>query len=366
MSIDLLPTLAVPPVTPGSPTPHRHGGLGFDAWMDLHVPVPNAAERSADQHGVAEPVPVAEFDPAAGTHGRTTLPLAFEPAPPPQHVVPRSDVPVPIRSDVPVDPGIGRVAVDPRPAALPTFEPMQRPPEVPLQRDPGWLPAQMPHHPVEVRPPQHHVPVVQPPLPSVDAGPLLSIPKQPLPERDGVVVFELHLRGVDGSTEIVSLPWRLAGNARLSQYDGVSHAASAIQPAARPSSAAITAANLPDSAPLPGFAAPPGAGVGTTIPSPVSTSAYVASPRRFAAATEVREVAQQAVVAEPWAAQLLRWLEREGRDPTLWVRDYRLDRAGADAIFDQIRQLAEQQGRALERIVINAREAWRAGRQETV
>jgi hypothetical protein len=64
--------------------------------------------------------------------------------------------------------------------------------------------------------------------------------------------------------------------------------------------------------------------------------------------------------AAPWLLRLFRWLEQKGHDPSVWLRDYRLDQADAHQLAEALRTHASEQGIRLERIVVNGRELWRA------
>ncbi|QDH70142.1 hypothetical protein [Marilutibacter alkalisoli] len=65
-------------------------------------------------------------------------------------------------------------------------------------------------------------------------------------------------------------------------------------------------------------------------------------------------------MAASWLERLVRWLERPEGDAAIWVRDYRLDDATARRVVELIRTGAREQGLEVGRIVINARELWRA------
>jgi predicted O-linked N-acetylglucosamine transferase (SPINDLY family) len=64
-------------------------------------------------------------------------------------------------------------------------------------------------------------------------------------------------------------------------------------------------------------------------------------------------------VAAEWMARWIKWVERDGHDPVLWLRDYRIDDAETRRVVDALRGLAREQGISLERIVVNGREFWR-------
>ena len=55
----------------------------------------------------------------------------------------------------------------------------------------------------------------------------------------------------------------------------------------------------------------------------------------------------------------MKWIERDGRDAVVWLRDFRIDDEQAARMADGLRRFAEEQGVSLERIVVNGRERWR-------
>jgi len=79
----------------------------------------------------------------------------------------------------------------------------------------------------------------------------------------------------------------------------------------------------------------------------MSASAEIAMPGRTAAASML------------WPHRLLRWLADHDGRVSAWVRDYRLDPAEAGQLVDYLRNLAEQQGHSLHRIMLNGHELWR-------
>ncbi|MGH8076440.1 MAG: hypothetical protein ACREPE_03815 [Lysobacter sp.] len=175
-------------------------------------------------------------------------------------------------------------------------------------------------------------------------------------------VFEFHVQREGGSIEVVSVPWRLAGNDMLSRLS--------------PNPAMLTTAQLlqlhasfdPTAGPTPNTpAVPPYAAIAR--PSPLSLD--VGAPALMVLApgsparTPSRAVAELAAaapasMAEPWLARLLRWFEQQGQDPVVWIRDYSLNDDASQAVVNEVRALASQQGWKLQRIVVNAREMWHA------
>lgn len=198
-------------------------------------------------------------------------------------------------------------------------------------------------------------------VPTGNAEVAEGMPPSPIEPVTGMPVqIEWHVRDARGRTEIVSLPWRLAAAGHLAQEvvsaigihgatqrHGVAAVAAApdftVVHVTRPAS--IAAAVADDSRPA--AAAPAIVPERTSSPASSEPDAPIPS-------------SDSSPAAAPLAAQLLRWIERQGHKPSLWIRDYRLDEADAQAIARGMRQLAREQGLQLERIVVNARELWRA------
>lgn len=63
--------------------------------------------------------------------------------------------------------------------------------------------------------------------------------------------------------------------------------------------------------------------------------------------------------AANWLARWVGWIQRTGRPPSLWLRDYRLDPDDARRMADALHRAATADGIVLERIVVNGRELWR-------
>jgi len=174
---------------------------------------------------------------------------------------------------------------------------------------------------------------------------------------------QIQLRRAAGDLETISLPWKLAANGSLSQrlleqegvglnvgLGGLDAVAGAVN--------AVTQGAVPASS-------------DTWLAQPqqewrqVSASGAVL-PQHVLAAMDIESgdasspAAMHTQAAMPWLLRLFRWLEHKGRDPSVWLRDYRLDRADAHQLAEALRAHASEQGIRLERIVVNGRELWRA------
>jgi hypothetical protein len=176
------------------------------------------------------------------------------------------------------------------------------------------------------------------------------------------VLLELHTGDANGVREVVSLPWRLAAVGRLSQELGGGFAMLPVvgvrrealfmeaNPAvvAMASDGAGTVASAHRASEL---------GVGNSTVPIASRSRIEAQSGIDSSASSLPVVASSA--AAQWLARWTKWIEREGRDPTLWLRDFRINGSEADRIVENFRAFAREHGLTLDRIVINGREFWR-------
>lgn len=169
---------------------------------------------------------------------------------------------------------------------------------------------------------------------------------------------EIELRRATGELEMISLPWKLAANGRLSHrlleqvrmglggHDAVAGMSQALRHAPAYGS---TRAWL---APVQEWRQPGGSG--GLFQQPASAAMDVESVDASSPG------ATRSWAAMPWLVRLFRWLEQKGHDPAIWLRDYRLDQADAHQLAQALRAHANEQGIRLERIVVNGREQWRA------
>lgn len=174
---------------------------------------------------------------------------------------------------------------------------------------------------------------------------------------------QVQLRRATGELETISLPWKLAANGSLSQR-------------------LLEQAGVGLNVGLGGLDAVAGAANATTQGSVfLSNNTWLAQPKQdgrqmsasgallpqhVLAAGDIESgdasspAAMHTQAAMPWLLRLCRWLEQKGHDPSVWLRDYRLDRADAHQLAEALRMHASEQGIRLERIVVNGRELWRA------
>lgn len=182
------------------------------------------------------------------------------------------------------------------------------------------------------------------------------------------LLLEFHVSGRGGEQELLTMPWRLSANGRLSQLLSATQRPSGQGLASSPARDAATRANAsladawveysirhlaqadaasPQVLPMPNLADP-------------LQSSTASSGESTASASAPRNASDGA--AAPWASRVLRWIESEGGDATLWIRDYRLDPDAAQRLGRLMHTLAQEHGTQLQRIVVNGREHWRAER----
>lgn len=174
--------------------------------------------------------------------------------------------------------------------------------------------------------------------------------------------LELHLATADGAEQLISIPWGLLASGRLSlQLRRGGEATSAA-----PASLQGVLQTLPP--PVPPYPGATPAFVAVQAPSLVAPrpDALVAGSSREALRIEAGGEASaagsaaSAATVPVWLSRLLRWVERDGSPAAVWVRDYALDADGAQRLAALVRELAEEHGMRLDRIVVNANEIWSA------
>lgn len=178
----------------------------------------------------------------------------------------------------------------------------------------------------------------------------------------GEAVVQFHFRQGPGGLEVVSVPWRLAAQGRLSQRGANEPAAWPVAPTTPASDRLTGSLRSSTDHGIPGVPAPARLpGVHDVLP------AMSMPPQHDAAGGADRDAdlpspagSAPAAVARPWLARMVRWLEQKGHDPAVWVRDYRLEPAEAGELAAALRTQAREHGITLERIVLNGRELWNA------
>lgn len=172
--------------------------------------------------------------------------------------------------------------------------------------------------------------------------------------------LELHVRNPQGEREVVAMPWRLMASGHLAHADAM--------------------AGMPGQLPATsGVAAVPGVPMrGTDSPYRLSAPVYPAqlpvydsngilvgavqsqtSNRARNDLAPLHAMSSHAPAAAEWLARWMKWIERDGRDTVVWLRDFSIDEDQAPRVADDLRRFAQSQGVSLERIVVNGRELWR-------
>ena len=174
-----------------------------------------------------------------------------------------------------------------------------------------------------------------------------------------VLRVELHVRLHRGALEIVSVPWHLAANSQLSQMlFNVGEAASVpFGRTADPRVAIKANAGEPSVFEALGAQSYP---IDSERIGRLLGAASVRDSTPLKANTPTANVTSAGAPVASWVERLVRWVEQTGHDPEIWIRDYALDRGTASRMAETVRALSQEQGVRLERIVINARELWRA------
>jgi len=173
-------------------------------------------------------------------------------------------------------------------------------------------------------------------------------------------LLEVQLVDRDGQALAILLPWRLAANGALSQWfatragiDGVANAGPPDATRAGAMGAQASAVTVPQAC-APASPMIQAGGVPAWAPRSTSTSPHATD------GSGAPAPAALSTLAEPWQARLLRWLRNNDDALTARLRDYRLDAADEARFVERTVAFARENGLALQRIVVNAREVWRA------
>ena len=174
-------------------------------------------------------------------------------------------------------------------------------------------------------------------------------------------VVEFHVRNPQGERELIAMPWRLmasgalaqsrsghgfvdpAGTTTISMFDPV-----AAMPVVTPQAVSVvgnaSVAGLRRDA----------AGADATVLQPATLRAIEADDPM-----SLPSLPSSSPAAAEWLARWMKWIERDGRDPLVLLRDFRLDDDETRRVVDSLRAIAQEHGVGLDRIVVNGREFWR-------
>jgi hypothetical protein len=174
-------------------------------------------------------------------------------------------------------------------------------------------------------------------------------------------VVELHLRNPQGEREVVATPWRLMASGRLAQSLG---AGGSVDPAAAmpilSASQALASAPVTSAQPVPANRHAVAAG----LPGDALEAAFMSQPAVIRALgaddrAPLSSLPSPSPAAAEWLARWMKWIERDGRDPIVLLRDFRIDDDEARRLVDGLRAFAHAHGVELDRVVVNGREFWR-------
>lgn len=204
-------------------------------------------------------------------------------------------------------------------------------------------------------------------LPTGDAGLL------PLQETTSVLIdahlwrdflsarLELHVCNAHGEREVIAMPWRLMASGHFAQSAAVVQGVVADATSGDIASGGVKG-HIPASTQVAASGAStshPAHGDDGRLMVPFAPVSTVESARTRDKTIFAQSHAPHAPAAIEWVARWMKWIERDGRDAVVWLRDFRVDDEQAARMADGLRRFAEEQGVSLERIVVNGRERWR-------
>lgn len=197
----------------------------------------------------------------------------------------------------------------------------------------------------------------------VPGDPSIAVSAVVDPQDLATQTLQVHLRKPQGEREVVSLPWRLAAGGRLDQSLRVPGMVA--PPGMASSSAPVGGA----SSATPGMAVfdalgrvqTPGLSHGARAPAEgalLPGMMRIAARAGDASAAATLGAASAPVVSE-WLSRWMKWIERDGHDPVVLLRDYRMDGDETRRVVDTLRAFAREHGVVLDRVVFNGHEFWR-------
>jgi hypothetical protein len=174
-------------------------------------------------------------------------------------------------------------------------------------------------------------------------------------------VVEFHVRNPQGERELIAMPWRLMASGALAQSrngHGFVDSVGAIATSIFDSLAAMSVATPQAVSAVGNISAAvlrsDAAGANATALQPATLRAIeVDDPM------SLPSLPSSSPAAAEWLARWMKWIERDGRDPVVLLRDFRLDDDEARRVVDGLRAFAQEHGVGLDRIVVNGREFWR-------
>lgn len=172
--------------------------------------------------------------------------------------------------------------------------------------------------------------------------------------------LEVVLRDRNGRGQAIVLAWRLLANDSVSQMlpDSTTEGGGSLGgvPASVARDVHVRLAPNATDAPDPDRLMPASLQAEALALAPAAASPVSAATRSVDRAVP----AGLLMLAEPWQARLLRWIEEGDRGLTARLRDYRLGAGDEPLLLERLQAFAREHGLRLERVVVNARELWRA------
>ncbi|MFZ2752586.1 MAG: hypothetical protein WAZ48_03970 [Lysobacteraceae bacterium] len=174
-------------------------------------------------------------------------------------------------------------------------------------------------------------------------------------------VVEFHVRNPQGERELVAMPWRLMASGALAQSRGGhgfvdpagTTTTSIFDPVAAKHAATPQAVSVVGNASAAGLRSD-AAGATATVLQPATLRAVETDDPM-----PLPSLPSSSPAAAEWLARWMKWIERDGRDPIVLLRDFRIDDDEARRVIDSLRAFAQEHGVGLDRIVVNGREFWR-------
>lgn len=173
--------------------------------------------------------------------------------------------------------------------------------------------------------------------------------------------IQIEFRAADGRQETVTAPWGLAATGQLAWTSAGTWHSEAVPgiPSAlhsiRLRGAAFSVSTRAEAVVSAGANATAlqvrnasSAGVQANRPDALGRAADGANTARASLAGSV----------ESWRERLMRWVQQQGRDPVVWIRDFRLEEREVLELTHRLRVQARESGFDLARIVVNGREVW--------
>lgn len=172
---------------------------------------------------------------------------------------------------------------------------------------------------------------------------------------------EFHVRNPQGERELIAMPWRLMASGALAQtHSGHGFVdpsdtttVSIFDPVAAMPVVTLQAVSAVGNASAAGLRSD-ATGADATVLQPATLRAIKADDPM-----SLPSLPSSSPAAAEWLARWMKWIERDGRDPIILLRDFRLDDDETRRVVDSLRAFAQEHGVGLDRIVVNGREFWR-------